>query len=90
MTRAYSESYLRDAKNTLSRCFDYLIRDCGFDADWAAALFLSSGYAQQFERGNPGVIAGMSGIELAEAIVRKTYQGRSMPEPRYSEGASPE
>ncbi len=90
MTRAYSESYLSDAKNTLSQCFDYLINDCGFQADWVAALFLSSGYAQQFERGNPGVLAGMSGVELAKAVVQKTYKRRSIPEPRYSEGLSPE
>ena len=90
MTRAYSESYLSDAKKTLSQCFDYLINDCGFHADWAAALFLSSGHAQQFERGNPGVLAGMSGVELAKAIIQKTYKKRSIPEPRFSEGLSPE
>lgn len=90
MTHAYSESYLSDAKDTLSQCFDYLINDCGFDADWTAALFLSSGYAEQFERGNPGVLAGMSGVELAKAIVLKTYRERAMPELRYSDGLSPE
>ena len=90
MTRAYSASYLRDAKSILSQCFDYLVNDCDFQADWAAALFLSSGYAQQFERGNPGVLAGMSGVELAKAVVQKTYKKRSIPEPRYSEGLSPE
>ena len=90
MTRAYSESYLNDAKDTLSQCFDYLINDCGFDADWAASLFLSSGYAEQFERGNPGVLAGKSGVELAKAIVQKTYRNRSMPELRYGNGLSAE
>ncbi len=90
MTRAYSESYLSDAKDTLSQCFDYMINDCGFDADWAASLFLSSGYAVQFERGNPGVLAGMSGAELAKAIVRKTYMSRSLPALRYGDGLSPE
>lgn len=90
MTRAYSESYLSDAKDTLSQCFDYLINDCGFEADWTASLFLSSGYAELFERGNPGVLAGKSGVELAKAIVRKTYKNRSLPDLRYGEGLSPE
>ena len=90
MTRAYSESYLSDAKNTLSQCFDYLINDCGFDADWTASLFLSSGYAEMFERGNPGILAGMSGVELARAVVRKTYRNKAMPELRYGDGLSPE
>ena len=88
MTRAYSESYLNDAKSTLSQCFDYLMNDCGFDADWTASLFLSSGYAQQFERGNPGVLAGMSGVELARAIIRQIYASSSFPEIRYSDSLS--
>lgn len=90
MTRAYNESFLSDAKDTLSQCFDYLINDCGFTADWTASLFLTSGYAEQFERGNPGVLAGKSGVELAKAIVQKTYKNRSLPELRYGEWLSPE
>ncbi len=90
MTRAYNESYLSDAKDTLSQCFDHLINDCGFEADWAATIFMSSGYAEQFERGNPAVLSGMSGAELAKAIVKKTYASRAVPELRYSDGLSPE
>ena len=90
MTRAYSESYLSDAKDRLSQFFDYLIKDCGMKADWVASIFLSSGYAEQFERGNPAILAGMSGIELARAVVEATYKKKKLPEPRYSEGLSPE
>ena len=90
MTHAYSESYLNDAKARLSQFFDYLINDCGMKADWVAAIFLSSGYAEQFERGNPAILAGMSGIELARAVVGATYQKKSLPEPGVSEGLSPE
>lgn len=90
MTRAYSESYLSDAKDRLSQFFDYLINDCGMKADWAASIFLSSGYAEQFERGNPAILAGMSGIELARAVVETTYKKKKLPDPRYAEGLSPE
>ncbi len=90
MTRAYSESYLSDAKDRLSQFFDYLINDCGMKADWVASIFLSSGYAEQFERGNPAILAGMSGIELARAVVEATYKKKKLPEPRYAEGLSPE
>ena len=90
MTRAYNESYLSDAKDTLSQCFDYLINDCNFSADWTATLFLTSGYAELFERGNPGVIAGKSGVELAKSIVQKTYKSRALPELRYGDGLSAE
>ena len=90
MTRAYSESYLSDAKDRLSQFFDYLIKDCGMKADWVASIFLSSGYAEQFERGNPAILAGMSGIELARVVVEATYKKKKLPEPPYSEGLSPE
>lgn len=90
MTRAYSESYLSDAKDRLSQFFDYLIKDCGMKADWVASIFLSSGYAEQFERGNPAILAGMSGIELARAVVEATYKKKKLPEPGYAEGLSPE
>lgn len=90
MTRAYSESYLSDAKDRLSQFFDYLINDCGMKADWVASIFLSSGYAEQFERGNPAILAGMSGVELARAVVKATYQKKSLPEPGTAEGLSPQ
>ena len=90
MTHAYSESYLSDAKDRLSQFFDYLINDCGMKADWVASIFLSSGYAEQFERGNPAILAGMSGIELARVVVEATYKKKKLPVPRYTEGLSPE
>lgn len=90
MIRAYSESYLNDAKGTLSQFFDYLINDCEMPADWVSAIFVSSGYAEQFERGNPLILAGMSGIELARAVVSESYREKELPEPRYADGLSPE
>ena len=84
MTHAYSESYLSDAKDRLSQFFDYLINDCGMKADWVASIFLSSGYAEQFERGNPAILAGMSGIELARKVL--TICGKTIP--AYSDNAS--
>ena len=89
MTRAYSEFYLNDAKRVLSQCFDYMINDCGFEADWVSTLFVSSGYARQFECGNPAILSGMSGTELATAIVRQTYEERPMPERRFDDDLSP-
>lgn len=90
MTHAYSESYLNDAKDRLSQFCDYLINDCGMKADWVASIFLSSGYAEQFERGNPAILAGMSGIELARAVVETTYRKKELPQRLFAEGLSPE
>ena len=90
MTRAYNESYLNSAKERLALFFDYAINDCGFDADMVAAMFITSGYAKQFERGNPAVIAGMSGIELARAVIFRVYKEKALPSPAFVEEKTPE
>lgn len=90
MIYAYSEFYLNDAKKILGTTFDYLVNDCNYDADWVSQLFDVSGYADMFEKGNPAIITGMSGIELGHAIIEKTYQSRDFPEYHYKQGYTPE
>ena len=90
MTHAYNELYLRNAKDCLSSFFDYIINDCGLEPGWAASVFVTTGHAEQFERGNPAYVAGMSGVELAGAVIRKAYGRKELPEPTQSEGRSPE
>lgn len=74
MTCAYDESILSNAKTTLAIMFDYAVNDCGFEIDWFAELFVKSGKAKQFETGNPAVVMGMSGVELAQEIIEKIYR----------------
>lgn len=57
MIHAYSESYLYDAKQNLAECFDYAISNCRFNADIFSKLFVQSGYADKFERGNPAIVS---------------------------------
>lgn len=90
MMHAYSELYLNDAKQNLAECFDYAINRCELDADFLSALFVQSGYADRFERGNPAVIAGMSGIELAKKVISYAYPKRKFPERNFSEERSKE
>lgn len=90
MTHAYSESYLNNAKDRLSSFFDYAINDCSMKPDWITALFLNTGFAEQFERGNPAYLAGMSGVELACAVIRKAYGQKELPQPTFTEDCSPE
>ncbi len=78
MIHAYNELYLSDAKQNLAECFDYAIRDCKFDTELFSKLFIQSGYADKFERGNPAIIAGMSGIELAQKILLYAYPDRGL------------
>lgn len=46
--------------------------DCGCNGDLFFAQFLASGAAEQFERGNPKFVGGMSGVELALEVFRRT------------------
>ena len=79
MTHAYSELYLTDAKSCLADMFDYIINDCDLESNWVASLFVTTGYAQKFETGNPAILSGMSGIELGKAIVKKAYNKTDAP-----------
>ena len=46
--------------------------DYGCNGDLFFAQFLASGAAEQFERGNPKFVGGMSGVELALEVFRRT------------------
>lgn len=72
MMHAYNELYLSDSQKNLAGMFDYGIRGLGYSGDEFFSLFISSGIAGMFEHGNPKYVAGLSGIELAESVVRKS------------------
>lgn len=88
MIYAYSEFYLNDAKQNLAEFFDYAINDCRFEVNLFSKLFVQSGYADKFERGNPAIVAGMSGIELAKKVIMYAYPKREFPEKIFSEDRS--
>lgn len=88
MIYAYSELYLSDAKQNLALFFDYAINDCRFEPGVFSQLFVQSGYADKFERGNPAVIAGMSGIELAQKVIMYAYPDRQFAERTFSENCT--
>lgn len=85
MTHAYNEEYLDDAMKNLGDMVDYAVHDCGYKPDEFFDLFLSSGIASQFENGNPKYVAGMSGVEIAQAVLRSTKQATEFPEPNFSD-----
>ena len=72
MTHAYSELYLDDAMSNLGDMVEYAVCDLGYEPDTFFGWFVSSGIAAKFEKGNPKYIAGMSGFELAEAVLTAT------------------
>lgn len=83
MTNAYSELYLDDAMQNLGDMVEYAVCDLGFDPDVFFGWFISSGIASKFEKGNPKYITGMSGFELAEAVLTETNVAHEKREPSF-------
>ena len=67
---AYKETYLYNAADTFGNMMSYAVNDCGLNGDVFLHMFIASGIAEQFARGNPKVIAGMSGIDLANQTIK--------------------
>ena len=85
MTNAYSELYLDDAMNNLGDMVEFAVCDLKLDPDEFFGWFISSGIASKFEKGNPKYVAGMSGFELAEAVLDATSVSYEKREPSYVE-----
>ena len=79
--RAYRDTYLNKAAKNLGSMLDYAVNDCGIDGDLFLHMFTASGLAAQFERGNPRVIAGMSGVEIAIEAIKMVTGGKPSAEP---------
>ena len=73
---AYSKIYLEDAMNNLAVMLDYGGLADG-DPQRFFDRFVVSNISKQFEKGNPKYIAGHSGVELAELVLRLTGAGKA-------------
>lgn len=82
---AYNEIYLDDAMLNLADMIDYAVCDLGFEPDEFFGWFITSGIASHFEKCNPKYVGGMSGYELADAVLRATNIPYEMKEPSYSD-----
>lgn len=91
MTSAYDKSYLYRAQKSLGRMLDFAVRELSYDAAAFWTLFLGSGVADGFGRGEARLLAGMSGIELAyEVLDRSKTKYRRVRSPACADGKSPE
>lgn len=82
---AYSEYLVSDAKKHLASALDYAANDCSVPVDEFGGLFVSSGVAGLFEEGNPAVVSGMSGPELARSVLSYAYGNSEFPSPTFAE-----
>ena len=69
---AYPEYYLDDAMINLGDALDYSVNSLKMSPNVFTDLLLASGYAVELELGSPAVICGMSGVDLALHICRRT------------------
>lgn len=71
MTHAYDEMYLEDAMENMGEMVDYAVNVHHMDIDRFWELFLSSGLADEFAKGNPKIVCGLSGTEMMYTVLHK-------------------
>ena len=90
MMHACDEILLPRAEDTLGRMLDYAVYSLRYDIQTMMQLFIASGEAFRFERGDIRTIAGTSGIELAYLVLEKSGLQFDRTQPRYTKGMSAE
>ncbi|MCR4787514.1 MAG: helix-turn-helix transcriptional regulator [Lachnospiraceae bacterium] len=90
MIRAYNDLYLNDARKRLANSFDYAVYTLGYSLEDYHQMFIRSGYADRFGRGNVRVISGVSGIELALKVIEACTGEYTPLERIYHNGKTPE
>ena len=90
MIRAYHKVYLEKARNNLGRMLDFATYDLGYDPCTFFDLFINSGLAKGFEKGEFNLTVGMSGVELAYRVLELTNHQIEDPQPRYTADRTPE
>lgn len=90
MICAYDKIFLERAADTLGRMLDYSAHSLRYDSSAMIDLFIASGFADLFARGDVRTIAGMSGIELAYEVLERSGIAFERTQPRYTKGLSPE
>ena len=69
---AYDSTYLEHAQKNLGDMMDYAVNTCGMEADSYFIMFITTGIAEQFGKGNPKYVVGMSGCELVRVVLDKS------------------
>ena len=90
MIRAYDKVYLDKARTALGRMLDFAVYDLNYDIAEFFNLFISSGVAEGFERGDFLLIVGMSGVELAYRVLELSGVEHERIRPKYTMDRSEE
>lgn len=87
---AYQETYLSKAQAALGDAFDYAINACQIPGPDFVKLFTASSVSRRMENGEPVLLAGKSGIEIAADVVFETTGKQLEAEPEEHFGRSRE
>ena len=77
MIHAYHEVYLSRAQDKLGDAFDFAVNTCEIPGKDFVLLFAASSVSRRMEKGEPSLLAGKSGIEIAEEVILETT-GKSL------------
>lgn len=83
MIRAYDNVYLESAKRVLGRMLDFAVYDLKYNIEDFFTLFIKSGVAARFGKGDFTILAGKSGVEVAYEVLDKTNVDIKRVKPRY-------
>lgn len=90
MICAYDKIYLDKARTALGRMLDFAVYDLGYDISEFIEMFVRSGIASRFERGDYAIIVGKSGVELAYEVLLAVGIDRERVKPNYTADRSEE
>ena len=90
MIRAYDRIYLDKARTSLGRMLDYSVYDLDYNIADFFDMFIESGVAARFEKGDSAILAGKSGVELAYEVTESYREMVREVKPRYVSNRSKE
>lgn len=90
MICAYDRVYLDCAKKVLGRMLDFAVYDLKYDLKDFFSLFIKSGVAERFGKGDFTILAGKSGVEVAYEVLEKANVDVERVKPRYTMNRSEE
>ena len=73
MIHAYRETYLSKAQSLLGDAFDYAVNIFGLDGEVFVKIFIASPLSKRMENGDPSLLAGKNGIELASEVMEQAF-----------------
>ena len=72
MINAYDENMRFKAQRTLGQALEFATYEIGYLPQDFLSLFIESGLAARFEKGEPAIVMGKSGVELALLSIEET------------------